>query len=41
MHRDKVNCLKAECYKIEALNKDEMSSLKAQVNVLREQLANY
>lgn len=41
MLREKLNCLKGEYYKQDANNKDEMSSLKAQVHVLREQLANY
>ena len=35
MLREKLNCLKGEYYKQDANNKDEMSSLKAQVHVLR------
>ena len=41
MLREKLNLVKGEYYKSEANGKDEMSSLKAQVAVLREQLANY
>lgn len=41
MLREKLNLVKGEYYKAEANGKEEMSSLKAQVAVLREQLANY
>lgn len=41
MLREKLNVVKGEYYKSEANGKEEMSSLKAQVAVLREQLANY
>ncbi len=41
MLREKVNLLKGEFYRAEANGKEEASSLKAQVAVLREQLANY
>lgn len=41
MLREKLNVVKGEYYKAEANGKEEMSSLKAQVAVLREQLANY
>lgn len=41
MLREKVNVVKGEYYRAEANGKEEMSSLKAQVAVLREQLANY
>jgi progesterone-induced-blocking factor 1 len=41
MLREKVNLLKGEFYKSEATAKDNLSSLKAQVAVMREQLANY
>lgn len=41
MLREKLNCLKGEYYKADANSKDEMSSIKAQLHVLREQLANY
>lgn len=41
MLREKLNVLKGEFYKAEGNNKDEMCGLKAQVAVLREQLANY
>lgn len=41
MLREKVNLLKGEFYKSEANAKDSLSSLKAQVAVMREQLASY
>lgn len=41
MLREKLNLCKGEYYKSEANSKEQMSSLKAQVAVLREQLANY
>ena len=41
MLREKVNVLKGDYYRAEAGNKDEFSGLKAQIAVLREQLAGY
>lgn len=41
MLKEKVNLLKAEFYKSEANAKDSQSSLRAQVAVMKEQLANY
>lgn len=41
MLREKLNVVKGEYYKSEANAKEDMSSLRAQVAVLREQLANY
>lgn len=41
MLREKLNVVKGEYYKAEANGKEDNSSLRAQVAVLREQLANY
>lgn len=41
MLREKINVLKSEYYKAQVDAKDEMTTIKAQLEVAREQLANY
>lgn len=41
MLREKLNVVKGEYYRAESSGKDELSSAKAQIAVLKEQLANY
>lgn len=41
MLREKINVLRSEYYKIQVDSKDEMTSIRAQLEVAKEQLANY